>query len=44
VDKIGLYVDESRRALPPEDQLDRAGKSHPQDGGLGYDILDRPQH
>ena len=44
VDKIGLYVDEYRRALPPEDELDRAGKRHPQDGGLGYDILDRPQH
>lgn len=44
VDKIGLYVDEYRRALPPEEELDRAGKHHPQDGGLGYDILDRPQH
>ena len=44
VDKIGLYVDEYRRTLPPEEELDRAGKRHPQDGGLGYDILDRPQH
>ena len=44
VDKIGLYVDEYRRTLPPEEELDRAGKHHPQDGGLGYDILDRPQH
>jgi len=44
VDKIGLYVDEYRRMLPSEEELDRSGKHHPQDGGLGYDILDRPQH
>ena len=44
VDKIGLYVDEYRRTLPTEEELDRFGKHHPQDGGLGYDILDRPQH
>ena len=44
VSKIGLYVDEYRRVLPSEEELDRAGKHHPQDGGLGYDILDRPQH
>ena len=43
-DKIGLYVDEYRKALPTEEELDRIGKRHPQDGGLGYDILDRPQH
>ena len=44
VDKIGLYVDEYRRMLPSEEELDRSGKHHSQDGGLGYDILDRPQH
>ncbi len=44
LEKIGLYVDEYRRTLPTEEELDRAGKRHPQDGGLGYDILDRPQH
>jgi hypothetical protein len=44
IDKIGLYVDEYRRTLPTEEELDRFGKHHPQDGGLGYDILDRPQH
>jgi hypothetical protein len=44
VGKIGLYVDAYRRTLPTEEELDRAGKRHPQDGGLGYDILDRPQH
>jgi hypothetical protein len=44
VDKIGLYVDDYRRSLPQEKDLDRSGKHHPQDGGLGYDILDRPQH
>lgn len=44
MDRIGLYVDEYRRTLPTEDELDRAGRRHPQDGGLGYDILDRPHH
>jgi parallel beta-helix repeat protein len=44
VEKIGLYMDEYRRSLPLEKDLDRAGKRHPQDGGLDHDILDRPQH
>ena len=44
VEKIGLYVDEYRKSLPTDEELDRTGKRHPQDGGLGYDILDRPQH
>jgi hypothetical protein len=44
VEKIGLYVDEYRKSLPTEEELDRAGTHHPQDGGLGYDILDRIQH
>jgi hypothetical protein len=44
VEKIGLYVDDYRRSLPQEKDLDRSGKHHPMDGGLGYDILDRPQH
>ena len=44
VEKIGLYVDDYRCSLPQEKDLDRSGKHHPQDGGLGYDILDRPQH
>ena len=44
VEKIGLYVDEYRRTLPTEEELDRTGRHHPQDGGLGYDIRDRPQH
>jgi|GEM_PF-242671 len=44
VEKIGLYVDEYRKSLPTEEELDRAGTNHPQNGGLGYDILDRIQH
>lgn len=44
VDQIGLYADEYRKTLPTEQELDRAGVRHPQDGGLGYDILDRSQH
>jgi hypothetical protein len=44
VEKIGLYFDAYRKSLPSEDELDRYGARHPQDGGLGFDILDRPQH
>ena len=44
VDKIGLYVDQYRKTLPSDEELDRIGARHPQDGGLGFDILDRPQH
>jgi hypothetical protein len=44
VDKIGLYVDQYRKTLPSEEELDRIGARHPQDEGLGFDILDRPQH
>ncbi len=41
VEKIGLHVDEYRRSLPSEDELDRNCSKHPLDSGLGYDILDR---
>ena len=40
-EKIGLYVDEYRKSLPGEDELDRAGVNHPPSAGLEYDILDR---
>ncbi len=39
--EIGLYVDEYRKTLPSAEELDREGKNHPQDVGLGYDIRDR---
>ncbi|MEI6321559.1 MAG: right-handed parallel beta-helix repeat-containing protein [bacterium] len=44
VESIGLYIDSYRKKLPTEEELDRVGVHHPQDGGLGYDILDRPHH
>ena len=44
VERIGLYIDAYRKRLPTEEELDRVGVHHPQNGGLGYDILDRPHH
>ena len=40
-EKIGLYVDEYRKTLPSDAELDREGITHPPSEGLGYDILDR---
>ena len=43
VEKIGLQVDEYRKTLPTEEELDRACKKTSPGEGLGYDILDRPK-
>jgi Right handed beta helix region len=41
-EKIGLYKDYYRKSLPKDEEVDRLSKNHPQNTGLGYDILDRP--
>lgn len=38
--KIGLYLDEYRRRLPTDDEIQRYSL-RAADAGLGYDILDR---
>ncbi len=43
VDRIGLQLDEYRKALPTEAELDRACAHTSLGEGLGYDILDRPK-
>jgi hypothetical protein len=39
-DQIGLYVDEYRRVLPTDEEIDRFNRE-PRDTGLHYDISDR---
>jgi hypothetical protein len=40
VEKIGLFIDEYRKKLPTDDEIDRfSQRTH--DVGLGYEILDR---
>ena len=43
VNGIGLQLDEYRKTLPNEDELDRACNRTSPGEGLGYDILDRPK-
>jgi Right handed beta helix region len=40
VEKIGLYVDEYRKRLPTDDEVERFSLRS-REAGLGYDILDR---